>query len=682
MIDQAQFFDVIRSMYPSVSRFLREHTAAEILQTSAQCFGISNQKIANYPMGGYGKGKTSGSYSVVLQDLIENVDRYDWIYEHLADDRSRFVFSRLIHYRLLPDYCILQDIYDGTIPQYFDPAIVSCTENEVFVDCGGYIGDTSESFIKCFGTYRAIHVYEPDEHNIARCTANLKQYPNIFIHQAGVGERSGMLHFNSADSAGSFVSASENTETIKVIALDEDIQEPVTFIKMDIEGFEISALLGAKEHIRRDCPKLAICTYHIVSDLWEIPMLIHAINPNYTFYFRHYHEDQNWETVLYAIPKKQVEIVSPKVHKPKRVLALQFDGKVPNMLLTKDFGMVPYLLYKDHGCDVSILTVPIDTYTHIDRYLKGLKLEFMQTGSYEEQMNYIMQHSKEIDLLLLHGPYSQLIEQTITYKKLNPNGKVYLATDANSGWMDRIEWADPEFREFLDCCDLVGASGHAIQKHLNEKWPWKIRYLPNGYYNFENPGYFSMPDFTQKKNVILTVSRLGIQQKATDILMNSFAEIAHQIPDWTLRLVGPVADEFQPFIKEYFQQYPHLRSRVEMTGMMVDRTVLQREFENAKVFAMPSRWEGTPNVISQALISGCAMAVTRFEAWKDCIDDGRCGVVAEINDVPGFSQKLLELCRNQQLESMCRRAYEYGIKNYDMRKVVDHIYYFLFGGEE
>ena len=351
MITTEQFVDVLKSMYPSASQLLHKHTDTEILQAAADLSHIDPQRLANFLMGGFGKGKTNGAYAVVLSDLTQNIDRYDWVYEHLEDERSRFVFSRLIHYRLFPDPSILKDAYDGNIPQYFDPDIVSCSENEVFVDCGGYIGDISESFIRSFGAYHAIHVYEPDPENIVQCRTNLAPYKNIFLHHAGVGEHSEKLSFDSSNSASSFVSAAENAEKISVISLDEDITDPVTFIKMDVEGFEIPALLGAKEHIRKDCPKLAICTYHIVSDLWEIPMLIHAINPNYKFYFRHYHEEQNWEPVLYAIPMEQYVTVAQKSEKTKRILAL--------------------------------------------------------------------------------------------------------ASDPNSGWMDRIEWANPDFQKFMDCCDVI-----------------------------------------------------------------------------------------------------------------------------------------------------------------------------------------------------------------------------------
>ena len=69
---------------------------------------------------------------------------------------------------------------------------------------------------------------------------------------------------------------------------------------MDIEGSELKALLGAKELLEKQKPKLAICIYHLYNDLWEIPLLIKNINPSYKLYMGH-HSQNLFETVIYAI---------------------------------------------------------------------------------------------------------------------------------------------------------------------------------------------------------------------------------------------------------------------------------------------------------------------------------------------------------------------------------------------
>ncbi len=291
--------------YAAMSYMLKTCGYQEILETAAALKNISAETLAQYPMGGYSKGMGSGAYEFVLKDLQRNVKHYDWLFLHLSDDVSQAVFTNLIAYRIVPASVFLKAAYDDKHSQYFDTDIVSCGGQEVFVDCGGFIGDTVEEFIRLFKHYKHIYVYEPFSDNIGICRENLAKYGNVTVRPCGVGERGDCLSICGGGSSGSFMAGQHGSQEIPIVSLDEDIGEKVTFIKMDIEGSEISALLGAKRHIRNDFPKLAVCTYHIISDMWEIPKLIDAIRPGYRFYIRHYHFPENWETVIYAVPPKQ-----------------------------------------------------------------------------------------------------------------------------------------------------------------------------------------------------------------------------------------------------------------------------------------------------------------------------------------------------------------------------------------
>lgn len=76
--------------------------------------------------------------------------------------------------------------------------------------------------------------------------------------------------------------------------------KPVTFIKLDIEGAEMDALIGARMSIKKWKPRLAVCVYHRREDLVEIPLYIHGLVPEYKMYLRHYSTCRA-ETVLYCI---------------------------------------------------------------------------------------------------------------------------------------------------------------------------------------------------------------------------------------------------------------------------------------------------------------------------------------------------------------------------------------------
>lgn len=70
--------------------------------------------------------------------------------------------------------------------------------------------------------------------------------------------------------------------------------EKINFIKMDIEGAEIDAIIGAKKVIAEHKPKMAICVYHDYSHYKRIKKTIKNINPNYKF--------ETLGPVLYCIP--------------------------------------------------------------------------------------------------------------------------------------------------------------------------------------------------------------------------------------------------------------------------------------------------------------------------------------------------------------------------------------------
>ena len=69
-----------------------------------------------------------------------------------------------------------------------------------------------------------------------------------------------------------------------VAPLDDVLRgERVSFIKMDIEGAEPNALRGASNIIQTQKPRLAICVYHHLKHLWEIPLYIHELYPITSF---------------------------------------------------------------------------------------------------------------------------------------------------------------------------------------------------------------------------------------------------------------------------------------------------------------------------------------------------------------------------------------------------------------
>ncbi len=94
------------------------------------------------------------------------------------------------------------------------------------------------------------------------------------------------------------------TVSVRTDTLDHLIDEPVDFLKMDIEGAELPALHGATR-LLDDCrPILAISIYHSLDDLADIPLFLYERMKDYTFFLRH-HSFTVGETVMYGIPNER-----------------------------------------------------------------------------------------------------------------------------------------------------------------------------------------------------------------------------------------------------------------------------------------------------------------------------------------------------------------------------------------
>ena len=228
--------------------------------------------------------------------------------------------------------------------------------------------------------------------------------------------------------------------------------------------------------------------------------------------------------------------------------------------------------------------------------------------------------------------------------------------------------------------DLIGSSGRRMQKHLNEKWPWMVEFFPNGF--FHPWVSVDFPEYSKKENTILTVGRLGTEQKATDIMLSAFAMAADKIPDWSLKLVGSMEPSFKGFIDSFFNKHPELKDRVIFTGKITEKADLFKEYAKAKIFTLTSILEGgTPNVVAEALHSGCAMAVTEFDAFDDATAKGKCGMSAPIGDKTGMAEVYIKLCSDEKkLREMSEYAFTYSEKYFSMEKTAARIYESLMTG--
>lgn len=244
---------------------------------------------------------------IVTSEQFENnkiLETYD-----LLEDSAKEVYVELMANRLAPELAekSYQDLY--TPCDYFNQAFFPITQQENFVDCGAYIGDTIRELLKHVEEFEAIYAFELDKRNFEKLSEYAAALPEnlnekIELHHAGVlDEYKEVSYGNETQSSKDAFSIlkTSNKEKAVVEKLDDVLsQKKVTLIKMDIEGSELQALHGAENIIREQHPKLAICLYHKIEDFWEVPMYLYKLVPKYHFGILHHASGIFYGTVLYA----------------------------------------------------------------------------------------------------------------------------------------------------------------------------------------------------------------------------------------------------------------------------------------------------------------------------------------------------------------------------------------------
>ncbi|MDQ1300943.1 MAG: hypothetical protein QG637_864 [Chloroflexota bacterium] len=238
---------------------------------------------------------TSRSFYLSLEPILTEAASI-W-----ADRRSRDLFDAVLAFRFTGAYETLPPADLGS--QYFPKDIPQWNAPLRFVDCGAYDGDTLLQLAGTDYPVEAIAAFEPDPVNFGKLAQCVRQAgpppPASLLWPCGVHPHTTQLRFCGGGASSSHL-AVEGDQTIQCVALDDALTgfRP-SLIKMDVEGAEYDALLGARRLIEQNRPGLAICLYHRPEHLWQIPLLIRRWDLGYKLRLRvHWHN--SFELVMYA----------------------------------------------------------------------------------------------------------------------------------------------------------------------------------------------------------------------------------------------------------------------------------------------------------------------------------------------------------------------------------------------
>lgn len=156
------------------------------------------------------------------------------------------------------------------------------------------------------------------------------------------------------------------------------------------------------------------------------------------------------------------------------------------------------------------------------------------------------------------------------------------------------------------------------------------------------------PGVVKDRYRIITVGRIDGLQKQTHILVEAFAFLARQYPQWDVWIWGEVKK------KDYYQRLCQFIEAQGLTGrihLAGTTTAVQDELRQADIFAFPSAFEGFPLALTEAMAMGLpSVGFRSADAVNELIVDGKNGILCE-DGVPAFAQGLERLMKEPALRS-------------------------------
>lgn len=169
-----------------------------------------------------------------------------------------------------------------------------------------------------------------------------------------------------------------------------------------------------------------------------------------------------------------------------------------------------------------------------------------------------------------------------------------------------------------------------------------VRIIPNAVRQF------TVSDLCERRPLILAAAR-HYRVKGLDRLVEAFARC--RIPGWTLEIAGSEGPE-TPALKRQIEKLG-LGERIRLLGSVKDMGAF---YSRGEIFVLPSRSEGFPNALIEAMVCGCAPISFDIDAGpSDIIQHGGNGLLVKDADIEGLAAAITQLVNDQALRQKIGR---------------------------
>lgn len=335
----------------------------------------------------------------------------------------------------------------------------------------------------------------------------------------------------------------------------------------------------------------------------------------------------------------------------KKLLTLIWRRTNP-MELGKDVVLLPYYLGQALDYRAEILCGYPDEINRLVRAEEKEGLKFVRRWITYNPIQrilvyskYLFQNSSRIDLLMCFHWRFETFAVVLLHRLFNWKGKIYVKLDTATG----IEW-DLSYRNFVgkiirkklyrlclkkvdlfSCETMAGYRNLCANKDFGMALQEKLVLMPNAFdeSQFRRLG-ISERNHRQKENLIITVGRLGTEQKNTEMQLEALANV--DLDGWKFCFIGPIEKNFHSYIDVFFHKYPEKKEQIEFVGPVYDKKLLWEYYNRAKVFVCTSRWESSGIVLNEAKRFRNYIVTTRVGEAEDLVEQEKYGAFVPQED--------------------------------------------------
>lgn len=158
------------------------------------------------------------------------------------------------------------------------------------------------------------------------------------------------------------------------------------------------------------------------------------------------------------------------------------------------------------------------------------------------------------------------------------------------------------------------------------------------------------------------------KQKGFDVLVQAFGEVRRQHPGAFLVIAGEGHERRD--LKRLIRKLD-LSGSVSMPGFVED---MDRFYGSISLFVLPSRFEGMPNVLLEAMAAGVPVVAADVSGVGELVADGRTGRLVPAEDVPRLAEAVAELLDDETLRAgLAGRARRVIEAEYGMDRMLDDL---------